>query len=408
MKVRTAVFLVPLALLIVAVLVGSALVMRLFFLSVLVPIVSYAWTVVGVRGVDVSTGSPPDHCQVGDRFEQDITVANRSRLPKLWLGVEEGTDMPGQHDSTVVTLPGGGQHQWRSSHQCSRRGVYSLGTVIATASDPFGLFARRRVLGEPHEVLVYPATLDLPLFKASSLNDFGYGSGYQSISQLSPNASSVREFSSGDSLNHIHWGSTAHTGKLMVKMFDADRSATGSKIVWIVLDMEAAPQAGEGEESTEEYGVTIAASLARKHAETGMQVGLLAQGDEACFASPQRGEEHLWRILKSLALMRATGRTPVGRLVSDQMERLRGNSIVIIITPSASGELYDACRQLRNRVDSVVTILIDPASFGADTSAMSISRNLSATGVQVYVVQRGDEMARALDHRTSLLHARYV
>lgn len=408
MKVRWVILVVPLALLGVALLAGSALVLRLFFVSVLVPLVSYAWAVIGARGVTVVSGMPPEHCQVGDRFEQEVHITNRSRLPKLWLKLEEGTDMPGQHDSEILNMPPWGEHRWRSGHVCRRRGLYTLGTVVATATDPFGLFSRQRTLGEPSTMLVYPATLELPLFKSSSYNEFGYGSGYQSISHISPNASSVREFASGDSLNHIHWPSTAHSRKLMVKMFDADRSSDGSKVVWIVLDMQAAPQVGEGQHGTEEQAVTIAASLARKHLEKGMQVGLAAHGDEEHLIVPGRGEEHMWLLLKSLALMKATGQVPVGRLVSDHINRLRGNSIVIIVTPSITGELFDACRQLRNRADSVVTILLDPASFGGGASATAAAQNLSGTGIQVYVVRMGDELARALDHRVSLLHARYV
>ena len=65
-------------------------------------------------------------------------------------------------------------------------------------------------------------------------------------------------------------------------------------------------------------------------------------------------------------------------------------------------------RQLRNRVDSVVTILLDAESFGGAAGATAAARNLSTTGVQVYIVRQGDELARALDHRVSILHARYV
>lgn len=408
MKIRAIIFLVPLALLALALAGGSALVMRLFFLSILVPAISYLWTVLGIRGISVQSAPPPEHCQVGERFQQEITVTNNGRLPKLWLRVEEASDMPGRHDAAVLSLMPGDSHRWQSTVLCRRRGLYHLGSVVATSSDPFGLFSRRRVTGEPQTMLVYPATLDLPLFKASSFNEFGYGAGYQSISQISANASSVREFASGDSLNHIHWASTAHTGRLMVKMFDADRSANSSKTVWLVLDMQAGGHVGEGEESTEEYGVTIAASLAKKHIDTGMRVGLMTQGEPGYMISPDRGEEHLWRLLEALAVAKAAGQTPVSQLISDNLERLRGDCIVIIISPSVTGELYDATRQLRNRVDSLVAVLLDPASFGGASSMTTAARNLSATGVQAYVVQQGDELARALDHRVSPLHVGYV
>jgi len=408
MKIRTVIFIVPVVLLALALVGGSTLVLRLFFLSVLLPVASYLWAAIGIRGVSAEAEPPPLHCQVGDRFQQKITVYNSSRVPKLWLRVDESTDLPGQREPAVLSLPRWGVHEWQSSFICRRRGRYHLGAVTVTAADPFGLFSRQRTVGEPHSILIYPATMDLPLFKASSFNEFGYGSGYQAISQISPNASSVREFSSGDSLNHIHWPGTAHAGKLLVKVFDADRSYDGSKTVWVVLDMKGAAHAGHGEETTEEYGVTIAASLARKHLQSGMRVGLLASGERTYLIPPERGEEHLWRMMEALAVMRAEGEASLGQVISDHMEYLRGNSTVLIVTPSITGGLADATRQLRNRVESIVVVLVDPASFGGETSMANAARNLSTTGVQVYIVRQGDELARALDNRVSLLHAGFM
>ncbi len=408
MKARSMVFLIPAILLAVALLAGSVLVLRIFFLSALVLLVSYLWTVVGTRGVGAATETPPEHCQVGERFRHGVTVSNDSRIPKPWLRVTEAGDLPGHGGSTLITLPPWSSQAWESMVQCQRRGLYHLGEVTVTATDPFGFFSRESTVGERHEILVYPATVDLPLFKASSFNDFGFGSGYQSISSISPNASSVREFVSGDSLNHIHWPSAAHTGKLMVKVFDADRSHNSSKSVWIILDMHAPPHRGHGEEATEEYAVTIAASLARKHMDGGMRVGLAMDGDQPVVIPPERGEDHLWRILEALALVKAAGETSVSQLIADCAEYLRGDSAVIVVTPSVTGGLVDALRQLRNHVDSVVTVLLDPESFGGEAGVATAARNLSTTGVQVYVVRQGDELARALDHRVSILHPRYV
>ncbi len=139
-----------------------------------------------------------------------------------------------------------------------------------------------------------------------------------------------------------------------------------------------------------------------------MRVGLVMEGDETVVIPPERGDDHLWRILEALALVKATGETPVGQLISDRTEYLRGNSVVIVVTPSVTGGLVDSLRQLRNRVDSVVTVLLDAESFGGDTGVATAARNLSTTGVQVYVVRQGDELARALDNRVSILHARYL
>ena len=405
---RWLILVIPLVLAGLALLGGSILLLRLSFLSVLVALARYLWTVLNVRGLSVWVEEPPEHCQVGERFQQEVSVVNNSRLPKVWLKMEANPGLPGQQNATLINLPPGQSRSWRATVECRRRGRYEVGLLRVTATDPFGLFSRQRSLGEPYSLLIYPRTVDLPLFRLASFADFGAGPGRRPISLISPNASTVREFATGDSLHHIHWHSTAHTGRLMVKVFDADHSYHAAKTVWVVVDMEGACQAGEGEESTEEYGITIAASLVRKYLEGGMRVGMMASDGKTHLFPPDRGEEQLWRILEALALMRAGGQVPVSQLIFEQMEYLRDNAAVIIVTPSPAGELLDVTRQLRNRADSVVVVLLDAASFGGEVEVSAAARMLTLAGVQAHVVRQGDEVSRVLDDRYAQARAQYV
>jgi uncharacterized protein (DUF58 family) len=409
MKIRWIIFIVPLVLLLVALVSGADLVLRLFFVSLLALLIGYLWTLFGLRGIRARMGDLPDRCQVGEEFEEKVTVLNNSRIPKLFLTMRENTDWPGHHSISALNLPPVGSFLWQRDVQCRRRGKYILGSLTATVTDPFGLFSRQRELGEPHSILVYPATLELPFFTlSSSATDFDYGSSHRSISRISPEASSVREFTTGDSLSHIHWRSTAHTGKLMVKTFDAEHSRNGSKSVWVLPDMDRAANVGEGGESTEEYGVTIAASLAMKYLDRGVPVGLAASGDQRFLFPADRGEVHFRRLLEALALMKATGEVTVDRVISEASDLFKGNSAVIIITASATEKLTSAVRHLQNRGNSAVVVLLDSASFGSTVSSLNLVRSLSIAGVPVYLVKKGDDLARALDGRATLAHARFV
>ncbi len=405
-KIRPILFIVPLFLLVLALAGGSILILRLFFLSVLVLPIGYLWTLFGIRGIRVQAKNSPEHCQVGESLDEEFTVSNSSKLPKLLLRVEEDTDLPGKHNISALSLSPGGSSSWQNSIRCQRRGQYSLGSITVTTSDPLGLFSQHRKLGEPHYISVFPATLDLPFFSSASPNDFGYGTGQRSIIQISPNASSVREFTTGDSLNHIHWLSTAHTGKLMVKIFDADRSHSGSKSVWVINDMHQASHMGEGNETTEEYGVTITASLIKKYLDSRMPVGLIASGDQSYLFPPEHGEQQLRSMMKALTLMKATGTTPIEYLISDEIERFKGNSIVIIITPSGKEQIIDTVRQLKNRGNSAVVVFLDSTSFGGTINPMTTARSLNSIGVPAYIVRKGDDLARALDSRVSHSQAR--
>ena len=105
----------------------------------------------------------------------------------------------------------------------------------------------------------------------------------------------------GDSLSRIHWRSSARYNKLMVKEFDLDPAIDA----WIFLDLHAAVQAGEGEHSTEEYGVTIAATIAHYLLRQDLSVGMVVNGERQEFLALDRGDRQIQHILEMLAVIRA-------------------------------------------------------------------------------------------------------
>ena len=115
-----------------------------------------------------------------------------------------------------------------------------LGPAAVTATDPFGLFRRRRYVGGQQQILVYPAVVDLPHFQAPPANLPGEGRFRRRTHYVTPNASGVREYAPGDAFNRIHWRRTARTGELMVKTFELDPASD----IWVILDLERRVHAG--------------------------------------------------------------------------------------------------------------------------------------------------------------------
>jgi uncharacterized protein (DUF58 family) len=393
----------------VAVGVGSSLLVRVFALLVIVGLAAVSWTWLGLRGLRAETDGSPQYCHAGDSFKEELTVVNDGRLPKLLLQVEEDTDLPGYRNAQVMKLSAQERQIFQTVVKCRRRGQYHLGAILATASDPFGLFSRSRHFGKAATIMVYPQIVELPFFRTSfsSLIDFGHGASGRRISQISPSASSVREMVNGDSQEHIHWRSTAHTGKLMVKVFDSEHSSDNSKNVWIVLDMQKQAHRSEGDENTEDYCITAATSLARKYLDEGMRVGLIATGDRDYSFAPNTGAPHFMKMLESMALMQATGRVPVEELTADA-DRFSNNSTIVVVTPQSTESVVNSLRHLKNYGHSVVAVFVDSVSFGGTVSPAHVAQSLGAMGAQVYVVKKGDDFARALDSRVALWYSRYV
>src|SRR4030088_1534098 len=80
--------------------------------------------------------------------------------------------------------------------------------------------------------------------------------------------------------------------------------------LWILLDLDRNVHFGEGEESTVEYAVSLAASMASQVHGRGRQVGLIANDSKGTILEPHRAVRQDRLILDYLAVAQADGRTP--------------------------------------------------------------------------------------------------
>jgi len=409
MKIRWPVIIILFLTLALALAGGMTMLWRLFiFLAVLLA-VSYVWLRLLVRQIAGRIEKIPQFGRVGDYFEETFTVVNNGRLPMLLFEVEENTDLPGYSNIAKFPLPSWGTYTWRSRGLCRRRGQYRIGNLKARIYDPLGFFYVNRELTDIKYINVLPATVDLPFFQVLPRREPGLNARRWFAGEPGHNASRVREYVSGDSLRHIHWHSTAHTGQLMVKEFDPDLIRTYSFTdVWIILDMNREAEFGADEETTAEYGITIAASLVKKYLENDKKVGLMASGNYSYLFSPDTGEEHARNIQQALANMKPSGNVKLGDLITSQEERVNQGAAVIVITPADFQNLGVPFRRLLNRGAAVTAVLLDAASFGGRIAAADTARALASAGINAYIVRRGVEISRSLDIRHRSSSAQYT
>lgn len=399
MKIRRIVIIIPLIVLALALAGGFTWLWRFFILAAVVMLLSYIWSRLSIRALDAQVGKPSERCQVGESLEEEFWVLNNSRFPTPLVEIREDTDMPGYRNDVSFSLSPHSSHSWRTMAGCRRRGQYRIGGLNVKVTDPLGLFPAEKHLGQHYEVVVYPETLELPFFQALPRQEPGQSPRHWMASEAGPSAARVRDYTSGDSLQHIHWHTTAHTGRLMVKEFEPDRSSYNFKNIWIIPDMHRASRWGEGDETTEEYAITIAASLAKKYIASGKQVGLIAAGDRSYLCLPETGDAHLHQILLALALMKAEGDIPMDTLLTSQAERFEAGSAVVVIMPPGNREVAVPLRRAMNYGVIVTVILLDSLSFGAETDTEGMARSLITAGLHVYIMRRGSEISRALDSR---------
>ncbi len=344
------------------------------------------------RHVDAWVDRRTERAQVGQEAQEVIEVRNRDFFPKLWLDIEDPSGLPGHRSRRVVVIPPRRSRNWIVDTPLLRRGLYDWGPLRITSSDPFGFFRRVREIGGAQQILVYPPVVDLPRFQVPPANLPGEGRFRRRTHYVTPNASGVREYAPGDAFNRIHWRTTARTGELMVKTFELDPASD----IYVILDMERRVHAGSGDESTEEYGVRIAASIARQYLVQNRTVGFITFGLDLKTLEPERGQQQLTRILETLATVRAVGDASLGNLLFEEQRRFGRHTTVVVVTSSTDDHWLTAIQSLTQRGVRAAVVLVDPSSFGGDRSPLLMFGELTASDILTYVVRKGDDLSLAL------------
>lgn len=373
----------------------------------LVYIIAFAvplcWLLVwwNTRDLEADVDRRTMRAQVGQEAQEIIEIRNKSVLPKVWLEVEDPSDLPGHRSKRVVIIPPRRSRNWVVNTRLTRRGLFDWGPLRITATDPFGIFRRHKFIGGTQQILVYPPVVDLPHFQAPPANLPGEGRFRRRTHYVTPNASGVREYAPGDAFNRIHWRSTARTGELMVKTFELDPASD----IWVILDLERRVNAGKDEESTEEYGVRIAASVARHYIVSNRPVGMITFGKDLRVLEPERGQQQLTRILETLATSYAVGDAPLGNLLMEEQRRFGRHTTMVVVTSSTDDSWLTAIQSLTQRGVRAAAILVDPSTFGDSRSPLMLFGQLTASDILTYVVRRGEDLSLALSPTSSGVNA---
>jgi uncharacterized protein (DUF58 family) len=411
---RTTAFILAFLALVSGLATGRAILFNLAYLLGLLIIVSFAWAWINLNWVKLSRNTRTRRTQVGRPLEERFTVHNTSIIPKLWLEIRDFGNVPGHYSSHVLhSLGGRSTFTWRVNTICTERGRYQLGPIRLRTSDPFGLFPMERDFAATTHVVVYPLTFDIHQF-ALPIGILPGGDALRRRTHyVTTNAAGVRDYAPGDSFGRIHWPSTARRDRLIVKEFELDPLAD----IWIVPDMaifgHVAPKANavkrlsdmppwmqleefELPETTEEYTVAIAASLAQYFLRRDRAVGLVGYGQSNEIVQPDRGERQLNRILETLAVLRAQGQVPLGDILHAESHLFPRGTTVIVVTASPDENWALAARQVARRGLRIVSVLVNPESFGGRFSAAPLAALLQAGGMGAYVVNRGDNLTAVL------------
>jgi uncharacterized protein (DUF58 family) len=350
---------VAVVLLIAAFSTGLSFLFYIVYLGVLAIGGSYVLTRYGLA--DLEAGYRVDHRQghVGDDMRVTYSISNASGLPKPWLEVYNPTDLPVPLPGRALGLRSWAQRSWVAIVPLSRRGTYRIEPMVVRTGDPFGFFEAAATVGRPSVVTVFPRVVPLPRWRLPNANLEGTHSAPERTLQTTPLATTIRPYAPGDSFNRIHWRSTARLGEIQVKEFDLEQTAD----VWLFVDLDASVQAGQGEDSTVEEALRIAASIAHDAVLENRAVGLTTSGHRLVSIPADRGPRQRQKIMQLLAAVEGDGRTPLAEVLLAGLPRLRRGMTAVVISPSHDRHWVRALIGLRGRGIAAVVVTLEGGSY---------------------------------------------
>jgi uncharacterized protein (DUF58 family) len=231
--------------------------------------------------------------------------------------------------------------------------------MVVRTGDPFGFFEAAATVGRPTVVTVFPRVVPLPRWRLPNANLEGTHSAPERTLQTTPLATTVRPYAPGDSFNRIHWRTTARLGEIQVKEFDLEQTAD----VWLFVDLESAAQGGEGDISTVEESLRVAASIAHDAILENRAVGLTTSGHRLVSIPADRGPRQRQKIMQLLAAVEGDGHSPLAEVLLTGLPRLRRGMTAVVVTPSNERHWVRALTGLRGRGVAAVVVTLDAASY---------------------------------------------
>jgi uncharacterized protein (DUF58 family) len=388
---------------------------RIAVLLGLILVVGYIWAAFSLKGIRFIRKSRFSRFECGEVFEEDYEIRNNSFLPKLWIQVEDGSDLPSKPAGrTISQIRAHTSLFFQSLVILSKRGEFALGPTILHSGDPFGFFHQFQVVEPNSSILVLP--LIFPLERDwNPKGDLSGGKAHrEQKSPSSQSATAVREYQPGDALNKIHWKSSVRTQKWMVKEFEQEPLAN----IWLILDCNASGYFSfDTKEESDilfphdvrhyqaqqilprdnfEYAISAAASLIEYFTSISRGVGLLVSGENLISIFPEKGNRQQTILFDALTYVKVVPQAPLSTVIQSQSARINKGNAVIVITSLLEEELLNSLGMLHQKGVNILLVYIDPHSFSEIPGGFPQGKTQTDLGIPTVVIRYGDDLGRVL------------
>jgi uncharacterized protein (DUF58 family) len=308
---------------------------------------------VSFRPVEVRTQRTlhPPRVHAGSSSRVDLEVRNTGARRTPVLSVRDPFDR-GWRWARFLVPPLAGKAATRAAYRLptEERGVFDIGPLEVTLSDPFGLATSRFTSVGVTQLTVYPR-IDLVAPMPTAHGHDPHASAHHPRALLGSGEDfyALRPYEVGDDLRRVHWASSARFDDLMIRQDELPWQTRST----ILLDIRSRVHTA----ASLEIAVSAAASVHAACQRTYSLVRLLStDGTDSGFGT---GHTHAEAVLEHLATLHASREDHFAGVAANLRRAGNGGSLAIITTDRASAADLQAMARLRTRYGTIVLVLIE-------------------------------------------------
>jgi len=314
----------------------------------------------------------PPRVHAGGNARVELSLRNLAPRHSPVLSVRDPFDA-GRRWARFHVAPMGPGEVTRAAYRLptDQRGLFPLGPLEVSVSDPFGL-AVRSIEAAPQTVLtVYPHIDDIRSVPQARGADLSAAKGRSALSPSGEEFFALREYRTGDDLRRVHWPSTARSDELMIRQDEFPWQGRVS----VLVDLRAAVHSPESLELV----VSAAASIVHAGWRDRRQVRLLAtDGTDSGYGS---GHAHLDAMLEYLASAGTHAATSLPRVLVSLTRRGTTGGVAVVTTDRASSADLAAMGHHGGRFGMLAVVMVEHSAWNGSPGTPAGSAQSPAPAV---------------------------
>jgi uncharacterized protein (DUF58 family) len=354
-------------LMVIAALLKQDAVITIFYLLFGVYIIGVFWSKKALSNVNV-TRVFSRRIFLNQPVNVDLLFQNRGWLPVIWLQLHESLPIelisPNFYHQ-VIHLGSHAETHLTYSFRGNKRGYYPIGPLFLTSGDILGLSKNDERKVDADHLIVYPKIIPFAYLGVPSHSPFGTLKHNSPVYEDPSRVWGKRDYQRGDSLRRVDWKSSAVSGHLMVKQFEASISLD----IEILLNLNAEDYDIRTRFDYSELAVVAAASIASWANQHKQSMGFNTNGSDPLVEDahprsypPRKGTLHLMNILDLLARIQVSKDDSFSQLIRRTTANLPWGTTLVLITSQMTEELFDELFQTQRSGLNGVVILVGRVS----------------------------------------------